>query len=47
MKEEADRLAAQSAVYGAVWYASIVCIGGVLMAAALPYFALTRARIIQ
>jgi hypothetical protein len=40
MKEEADRLAVQGAVYGAVWYAGIIFVGGALMAAALPYFAL-------
>lgn len=40
IKEEADRLAVQGAVYSAVWYAGIVFVGGALMAAALPYFAL-------
>lgn len=40
MKDEADRLAVQGAVYGAVWYAGVSYIGGVLMAMALPYFAL-------
>jgi len=40
MKDEADRLAVQGAVYGAVWYAGTSYIGGVLMAMALPYFAL-------
>ena len=40
MKEEADRLAVQGAVYGAVWYVGVIYVSGVLMAAALPYFAL-------
>ena len=42
MKEEADRLAVQGAVYAAVLYAGIIFVGGVLMAAALPYFALNQ-----
>ena len=40
MKEEADRLVVQSAVYSAVWWLAVMYVGGVLMAAALPYFAL-------
>jgi len=40
MKEEADRLAVQGAVYSVVWYAGVVFVSGALMAAALPYFAL-------
>jgi hypothetical protein len=42
MKDEFDRLLVQSAVYGLVWYAGILYIGAVLMAAALPYFALNQ-----
>ncbi len=40
MKEEADRLAVQSAVYSVVWLVAVTYVGGVLMAAALPHFAL-------
>jgi hypothetical protein len=40
MKEEADQLVVQGAVYGAVWYTGIIYVGGVLMSAALPYLAL-------
>lgn len=40
MKEEADQVVMQSTVYGVIWYVGIVYVGGVLMAAALPYFAL-------
>lgn len=40
MKEEADRFVVQGAVYSAVWWFAVMYVGGVLMAAALPYFAL-------
>ena len=40
MKEEADRLAVQNAVYSVVWLVAVTYVGGVLMAAALPHFAL-------
>jgi type II secretory pathway component PulF len=40
LKEEADRLAVQSAVCSAVWLIAVTYVGGVLMAAALPHFAL-------
>jgi|GEM_PF-2623142 len=42
MKEEADRLAVQSAVYAIVWYVGLIYGGSILMAAALPYFALNQ-----
>lgn len=40
LKVEADRFAVQSAVYSVVWLVAVTYVGGVLMAAALPYFAL-------
>lgn len=40
MKEEADRFVVQNAVYSAVWLIAVTYVGGVLMAAALPHFAL-------
>lgn len=41
MKEEADRLIVQGAVSSVVWYAGITLLGGIIMAALLPHFALT------
>jgi hypothetical protein len=40
MRDEVDRLAVQSAIYSAIWLIGVIYFGGILMAAALPYFAL-------
>jgi type II secretory pathway component PulF len=40
MKEESDRLIVQGAVFSLVWYVGITLLGGVVMAALLPHFAL-------
>lgn len=37
VKEETDRLIIQNAVYGFVWCFAVTYVGGVLMAAVLPY----------
>lgn len=39
VKEEADQLAVQSAVYGVIWHLGLIFFSGLLMAAALPFFA--------
>lgn len=43
MKEEADRVLVQSAVFSTVWYLGITLLGGIVMAALLPHFALAAA----
>jgi len=40
MKEEADRILVQSAVFSGVWYLGITLLGGIVMAALLPHFAM-------
>jgi len=43
MKEEADRILVQSAVLSSVWYLGITLLGGIVMAALLPHFAMAAA----
>jgi hypothetical protein len=43
MKEEADRMLVQSAVLSTIWYVGITLLGGIVMAALLPHFALAAA----
>lgn len=40
IKEEAEQAIKQNAVYGIVWYVGITILGGMVLAALLPYFAL-------
>jgi hypothetical protein len=41
MKQEADRMLVQSAAFSIVWYVGITILGGIVMAALLPHFALS------
>ena len=43
MKAEADRMLVQSAVLSIIWYIGITLLGGIVMAALLPHFALAAA----
>lgn len=43
IKEDADRLLVQSVVLSIVWYVGIMLLGGIVMAALLPYFAMVAA----
>ena len=42
VREEADRLVIQNIISGFVWYFCVTIVGGILMAAMLPYFAYFR-----
>jgi hypothetical protein len=42
MKEEADQLAIQGAVFGVVWWLGVFYAGAVVMAAAVAYVALNQ-----
>ena len=43
IKDEADRVLVESVVFSVVWYIGIALLGGIVMAALLPHFALAAA----
>ena len=40
MRDEVDRMIVQSAIVSIVWYLGVTALGGMVLAALLPYFAL-------